>query len=217
MTEKTNKKGEVNIVTPSEKTNLSETIARSILTQEEAIAILKKKIDELKTSDKQCSVTGGELKQALTDLYNEAASVQRPLDEMVDEILRAQGFEKQYHGKIIIDYAKASRLTKLNQDVFRKSIRNPNANIDMSIVMSICIGLKLSAVLTDRLLQSAGLAFRLDNPEHLAYIFLLEYCKDFDIDQCNQLLKDLGIRKERLLGSHGREKDGSTMEYTRKK
>lgn len=204
---------EERVVPLSEKVNLVETIAQSVLTPKEAIEILEKKLNELKMSDNQSRIPQYQLKKALMDLYNEAAAVQRPLDETIDEILCAQGLVKQYHGKTIIDYARASKLTKLNQGVFRKSIRNTNANIDMSIVMSICIGLKLSSVLTDRLLQSAGLAFRLDNPEHLAYIFLLEYCKDLDIDQCNQLLKDLHIRKERWLGSHGRGKDGTSMEY----
>lgn len=204
------------VVPRSEKVDLAETIERSVLTQEGAIRILEKKLNELRKPDKQSGLSKDKLKEAIKNLYSETSSVQKPLSETVDDILRAQGFEKQCHGKIILDFARASKMTKLNPDVFRKSIRNPNANIDMSIIMSICIGLRLSPILTDRLLQSAGLAFRLDNPEHLAYIFLLEYCKDFTIDQCNQLLEDLGVRKERRLGSHGRKKDGTPMEYTRK-
>ena len=69
----------------------------------------------------------------------------------------------------------------------------------------------------DRLLQSAGLAFRLDNPEHLAYLFLLEYCMDYSVEQCNKILEKLGIPKTKRLGSYGRGKNGESMEYKKRK
>lgn len=84
----------------------------------------------------------------------------------------------------------------------------------MALVISICIGFNLSSTLSGSLLRSAGLNFRLSNPEHLAYIFLLEHCNELDIDECNKILEYLGVPKARQLGSHGRVND-ETLEYKR--
>lgn len=92
-----------------------------------------------------------------------------------------------------------------------------NCVVDMSLVVSMAIGFKLGPVLTDRLLQSAGLAFRLDNPEHIAYMFLLEYCRDLDVEKCNKILDSLGIGRSRQLGSHHRGKDGHYEGYSNKR
>lgn len=127
-----------------------------------------------------------------------------------------KGLTKIWHGKTILDVPKATELTGLNANVFRTNMHRSECVVDMGTVISMCIGFKLSPILTDRLLQSAGLAFRLDNPEHLAYLFLLEYCMDYSIEQCNKILEKLGIPKTKRLGSYGREKNGESMEYKKR-
>lgn len=201
---------EARVVEPSKKTELVKTI-------EDMKINLDKRLGKSETSDKKDCTTREELTQALKDLYNETRAIQRPFGETIKEILRKQGFEKQWHGKTILDLDRVSKATKLNRDIFEKSIHRPEVSIGMNIVISICIGLKLSPILTNRLLQSAGLAFRLDNAEHLAYMFLLEYCRDYDIEKCNQLLEELGVPKSRRLGSQGRSKDGQPLEYNMQK
>lgn len=149
-----------------------------------------------------------EAQEALKLLYKEASAFNLPFGETVDKIMRMQGLTKKYRGKEILDIPRAVELTKLNPGIFRTNMWKKDCVVDMALVVSMAIGFKLSTVLTDRLLQSAGLAFRLDNPEHIAYMFLLEYCQDLDIEGCNKILDSLGVRKTRQLGSRPRGKGG---------
>lgn len=131
-----------------------------------------------------------------------------PFGDTVFEIMKIKGLTKKYKGKEIPNYSKAVELTKLSRGVFQTNMWKTDCVVDMALVVSMAIGFKLDPLLTERLLQSAGLAFRLDNPEHLAYMFLLEYCQDLGVEECNKILDRLGIRKTRQLGSHSRGKGG---------
>lgn len=149
-----------------------------------------------------------EAQEALQQLYKEVSAFTLPFGETVEKIMRIQGLTKKWGNKEILDISSAVKLTKLSRGVFQTNMWKADCVVDMSLVISMAIGFKLSPVLTDRLLQSAGLAFRLDNPEHLAYMFLLEYCRDLNVVECNKILDSLGIRKTRQLGSHARGEDG---------
>lgn len=175
-------------------------------TQEEAREALRKHLEAHNKKD---------AREALKQIYAEAKSLEMPFGETVEGILIEKGFIKKWGGKEIIDVPKASKLTGLNPNIFRTNMWKSDCVVDMALVISMAIGLKLSPIMTDRLLQSAGLAFRLDNPEHIAYIFLLEYCRDLTIPECNRILDGLGIRKTRQLGSRCRGKDGEFEGYNK--
>lgn len=180
----------------------------SASTQEEAQKMIKKWLEHPnKLKDKEAK------QKALKQLYAEAKSLEMPFGETVADILKEKGLVKKWGGKELLDYPKAAKLTGLSLGIFRTNMWKSDCVIDMALVVSIAIGLKLSPILTDRLLQSAGLAFRLDNPEHIAYIFLLEYCRDLSIPECNKILDSLGIRKSRQLGSRHRGEDGEYEGY----
>lgn len=177
------------------------------------------KLDKLQLSEKikNAKFSQAEAKEALDKIYSEATIVQKPFGETVEEIMKSQKITKKWGAikeridingvpaytikdNIIIDKKKAEELTKLNYSVFTRMYK-PNCTIDMALIISMCIGFKLSPVLAQRLLQSAGLDFRLDNPDHIAYLFLLEHCKDYTIDECNEVLEKLGVPETRRLGS----------------
>ena len=147
-------------------------------------------------------------KKVLEQLYKEASALTLPFGETVAEIMKKKGLTKIWRDKEILDIPKAAELTGLSKGIFQTNMWKENCVVDMSLVVSLAIGFKLTPLLTDRRLQSAGLAFRLDNPEHLAYMFLLEYCQDLSIQDCNEILDALGVRRTRQLGSHSRGKDG---------
>lgn len=153
----------------------------------------------------------------LKNLYAEGTIIQKSFGETVAEIMRTQGIVKERGKKEIIDTKRAQELTGLRENIFRQTMYKTDCTIEMWLVISMCIGFKLGPVLTQRLLQSAGLDFRFDNPNHLAYLFLLEYCQDMDYAKCNQVLKYLGVPKHQWLGSHGRGKDGEEADYKPRK
>ncbi len=188
----------------------SELIKSSILSQKEALEELEKKhrilMEQYQKSKHGDNLTGEEIRSMLTELYKEARAVQRPFGETVEEIMREKGITKRWGGKKILDVTRAEEVTGLDSEIFRKKMYRADCVPDMATVMSMCIGFKLDSVCANRLLQAAGLTFRLDNPDHIAYLFLLSYCKDWDINQCNEWLEKLGVRKSRQLGSRHRER-----------
>lgn len=185
--------------------------------QEDTLKLFKANINEFlcnnDTDDNAPTDEKEALYKAIKALYKEASDIQKSFGDTVADIMKSKGLTKYWHNKEILDIPKASELTGLNPNIFRTNMYNENCVVDMGLVISICIGFKLSPVLTDRLLQSAGLAFRLDNPEHLAYLFLLEYCMEYSIKECNEILEKLGISKTKRLGSYGRGKNGDSIEY----
>ena len=189
-------------------------------TQEDTLKIFQEKVENIVSRGIDSGESANDEKEALSKaieaLYREASVIQKPFGKTVEAIMIEKGLTKIWHGKTILDVPKATELTGLNANVFRTNMHRSECVVDMGTVISMCIGFKLSPILTDRLLQSAGLAFRLDNPEHLAYLLLLEYCMDYSIEPCNKILEKLGIPKTKRLGSYGREKNGESMEYKKR-
>lgn len=71
-------------------------------------------------------------------------------------------------------------------------------------LMSVAVGYNLDLPLTEALLDSLGLSFILSNPRDYAYQFLLTRCRGKSIDECNEILKCLGIEEKYWLGIYAR-------------
>lgn len=181
------------------------------LTHKEQESNFKRRLEAI--SKAQAPLKRNEAKEALEELYKEASALTLPFGKTVEDIMKAKGLTKTWGNKVILDVPKAVELTGLSKGVFQTNMWKDDCVVDMSLVVSLAIGFKLTPVLTERLLQSAGLAFRLDNPEHIAYMFLLEYCQDLSVQECNNILDALGGRKTRQLGSHSRGQDGQYEGY----
>lgn len=181
------------------------------LTHKEQKSNFKRRLEAI--SKAQAPLKRNEAKEALEELYKEASALTLPFGKTVEDIMKAKGLTKTWGNKVILDVPKAVELTGLSKGVFQTNMWKDDCVVDMSLVVSLAIGFKLTPVLTERLLQSAGLAFRLDNPEHIAYMFLLEYCQDLSVQECNNILDALGVRKTRQLGSHSRGQDGQYEGY----
>ncbi len=85
-----------------------------------------------------------EAKKALDKIYVEATVVQKSFGQTVEEIMRVQGITKRWGGRQILDSSKAEELTGLNRNVFITNMYKSNCTIDMALIISICIGFKLS-------------------------------------------------------------------------
>lgn len=196
---------------PKEKELTADLLRSFALTHKEQESNFKRRLEAI--SNAQAPLKRSEAKRALEQLYKEASALTLPFGKTVESIMKAKGLTKMWRGKEILDVPKAVELTGLSKGVFQTNMWKDDCVVDMSLVVSLAIGFKLTPVLTDRLLQSAGLAFRLDNPEHIAYMFLLEYCQDLSVQECNSILDALGVRKTRQLGSHSRGHDGHYEGY----
>lgn len=124
------------------------------------------------------------------DAYEISTIVQKPFGQAVKEIME----------KKKISITEATELTGLNRNFFYTMLK-PDCNIEIKMVISICLGFQLDTVSTQLLLQSTGCGFNMNNRIHRAYLYIIEHYKDADIETWNDILCTLGVPKHLLLGS----------------
>lgn len=73
-------------------------------------------------------------------------------------------------------------------------------------LVSVCVGYNLDLMMTQALLYSLGLGFNRFSKRDYAYTFLLTRCRGKSIDECNEILKGLGIEERYWLGSYAKKK-----------
>ena len=66
--------------------------------------------------------------------------------------------------------------------------------IDMKTVVAICIGMHLHPLLSNHLIESAGLSFRYVVPEHATYQFFVTGYYGHSVDECNEMLHAQGFK-----------------------
>ena len=162
------------------------------------------KKNELSNKIKSKTMTIEDAQAALKKIYIELPAVQKSFGETVEDIMRQKKLTKKWGNRVILDAKRAADLTELNEYIFRRNMYKNNCVIDMGLIISLAVGFELDLISTQRLLQAAGLDFRLENPEHIAYLFLLDQCKGMSVVECNEILTSLGIPETKLLGSRER-------------
>ncbi len=116
--------------------------------------------------------------------------------ELINEILDGET-EGTFVRKTELSYNMFSRIrTQVDKE-------NPPQR---NTLMSIAVGYKLDYQITSALLKSIGVDFILSNPRDYAYQFLLTNCRGKNIEECNEILKALGVEERYWLGVHARKK-----------
>lgn len=116
--------------------------------------------------------------------------------ELINEILDGET-EGTFVNKTGLSYNMFSRIrTQIDK-------QNPPQR---NTLMSVAVGYNLDYQLTDALLDSIGLSFILSNPRDYAYQFLLTNCRGKSVDECNEILEQLGVEEKYWLGMHARRK-----------
>ena len=72
--------------------------------------------------------------------------------------------------------------------------RQTNMNMDIKMLVALCIGMKLSVRRAIHLVNLAGLSFT-PSPEHSMYytMMCMAYCSDLNVEDCNKFLKEKGF------------------------
>jgi len=126
--------------------------------------------------------------------FNKSLSENKTFGEMIRKIMADKNWDSA-------DFECETDLSKKIYSDIKKSDYKPT----MRIVISICIGLKLDILKTQELLNCAGLCFAPTDKVHYAYLKLITRFEYLNIEDCNKVLKKLGIEKKYLLGSLSRE------------
>ena len=125
--------------------------------------------------------------------FNKSLSENKTFGEMIRKIMADKNWDST-------DFEVKTELSKKIYSDIKKSNYKPK----MRIVVSICIGLKLDILKTQELLKCAGLCFSPTDKVHYAYHKLIARYYYLDIENCNRILKKLGIEKKHFLGSQSR-------------
>ena len=127
------------------------------------------------------------------DLEN-SKKINKSFREMIREILKDES-----------DMSFMSRTDLSGNMLYR--LRNQvdeNDPPQRSTLISVCVGYDIDLMTALSLLDSLGLGFNRHNPRDYAYSFLLTRCRGKDVDECNEILKELGISEKYFLGKHAR-------------
>lgn len=84
--------------------------------------------------------------------------------------------------------------SRLNPKTIQRLRTNPDYNVTLKTVVSICIGLHLHPLLSMHLINAAGLSFRAGSEEHMMYQFFITGFYTHPIDECNEMLEASGFK-----------------------
>ena len=134
-------------------------------------------------------------KEFLND-YETSTTYNKPFSELISEILDGETYTT-FAEKTNLS---ANMLYRLKKQVDEKDPPQRNT------LVSVCVGYNLDLMMTQALLYSLGLGFNRFSKRDYAYTFLLTRCRGKSIDECNEILKGLGIEEKYWLGSYAKKK-----------
>lgn len=124
----------------------------------------------------------------------------KSFSEMIGEVLEGETY-KSFGDKTKLSENQLYRLRK------RVDEKDPPQR---NTLISVCIAYDLDLMMTQALLHSLGLDFNRFNKRDYAYTFLLTRCRGKSIDECNEILKELGIEEKYWLGTYARKNRGKS-------
>lgn len=136
------------------------------------------------------------LKKQFEKDYANSTKYNKSYTEMMSEILEGETYKS---------FADKTQLSENQLYRQRKRVDEKNPP-QRNTLMSICIAYDLDFMMTQALLHSLGLDFNRFNKRDYAYTFLLTRCRGKSIDECNDILKALGVEQKYWLGSYARKK-----------
>ncbi len=84
--------------------------------------------------------------------------------------------------------------SKLSSKTIQRLRTQADYNVNMKTVIAICIGMHLHPLLSQHLIESAGLSFRYVIPEHGMYQFFITGYYGHSVEECNEILHAQGFK-----------------------
>lgn len=94
-----------------------------------------------------------------------------------------------------IDFEENVGVTDRTLENYKLSNDKPG----MKTIVAFAIVYDVDISVVEQLLQLAGCGFNMTNPVDYAYHFLIRYCRNMKIVDCNNILLEMGIDKKHLL------------------
>ena len=93
-----------------------------------------------------------------------------------------------------ISVEELAESSKLSSKTIQRLRTQADYNVNMKTVVAICIGMHLHPLLSNHLIESAGLSFRYVVPEHATYQFFVTGYYGHSVDECNEILQAQGFK-----------------------
>ena len=151
--------------------------------------------------------TYSDIKKEFMEDFELALKHNKSFSAMMQEIIKDRDAKEYYSGRTkdvrIKSRRDFQRVTELSPSVYDRIMdKDPEKNYIPSLqtVMTLCIVYNLSMGMAYTLLGSVGVTFKGDDKVHNAYILILTKCRGKSIDECNKILKEIGIEEKYWLG-----------------
>lgn len=128
--------------------------------------------------------------------YEKSTRYNKSFSELISEVLDAESYSS---------FADKTHLSENMLYRLKKQVDEKDPP-QRSTLISVAVGYHLDLMMTQALLHSLGLDFNRLSKRDYAYSFLLTRCRHKTIDECNEILEELGIEKRYWLGSFARKK-----------
>lgn len=140
----------------------------------------------------------GRIERQFINDYDNSTKYNKSFRELINEILEGESADSfEYKTGL-----SPNMLYRLRKQVDEK---DPPQR---STLISVCVGYDLDLMMAEALLYSLGLGINRHSKRDYAYSFLLTRCRGKDIDECNEILKKLGVEERYYLGHHARKNGG---------
>lgn len=136
------------------------------------------------------------LKKEFDNDYKKSAKYNKSFSELISDILE---------GETYMSFADKTQLSENMLYRLRKQIDEKDPP-QRSTLVSVSVGYNLDLMMTQALLYSLGLGFNRFSKRDYAYTFLLTRCRGKTVDECNEILKELGLEQKYWLGSYAKRK-----------
>lgn len=137
------------------------------------------------------------VKQFERDFAN-STKYNKPFTEMIGEVLEGETYKS---------FADKTKLCENQFQRLRKRVDEKDPP-QRNTLISVCVAYDLDLMMAQALLHSLGLDFNRFNKRDYAYTFLLTRCRGKSVDECNEILKELGIEEKYWLGTYARKNRG---------
>lgn len=134
-------------------------------------------------------------KEFLRD-YDNFSLYNKPFRELIGKVL---------DGETYMSFASKTHLSENMLYRLKKQVDEKDPP-QRSTIISVCVGYNLDIMMAQSLLYSLGLGFNRFSKRDYAYSFLLTRCRGKSVDECNEILKKLGIESKYWLGSYAKKK-----------
>lgn len=134
-------------------------------------------------------VTEAERKE-FEEMYKIAENAQMTYGEIVLRLME----------KLDISIKEAAEKTGLPESAFNNLLDPEKTSIPKRYVVSIAVGFGLNLHLAEYLLEAASMKFNTNDFTDCAYAYIIQNHAKEPIEDCNAILKGLGVSGDKLLG-----------------